>query len=556
MKAYKRLKDPIYGYICIPLDYIVNIVDTATFQRLRRIIQTSYAPLYSSAVHNRFVHSIGVFHLGSIVAERLVSELLQYENDLDKDELEHMKEIYILACLLHDVGHAPFSHTGEILYLDGDGENRYNKIHEELKAVVDADSFSTDIPKTASESAAPHEIMSAIVGIKSFSRYFVTAEDRELFARCITGYKYSQKSKLITVKNCFIELLNSKIIDVDRLDYLIRDAYITGFDTVNIDYNRLLNAVTIMGEEDNVKFAYYKDAVSVIENVVYAHDAEKKWIQNHPVVLYESYILQHVFRYLSQNLDTDKEKLFSYQSLTTDGHVLNKGVKVSLLCDDDVIYIMKNILPSEIGAEYFDRGARRHPLWKSEAEYEALFSGSIGGTNDSMGEFEQAMNATAAYLGKNSDTWNIDENSITKVKDDLDSLKNNTQLDSLTIETQRKDKERVLRLMTCLMNYATENKHEGDFVVLEASQFSSGFSKPDFSNMPIIFNTSEDDYVDCTFGSVAKPLKAEVPERKKFYYLFYRRKNVADAQIDKKLLCEYLAKEFATLQTHKRKRVR
>lgn len=554
MKSYKRLKDPIYGYISIPMDYIINIVDTANFQRLRRIIQTSYAPLYSSAVHNRFVHSIGVFHLGSIVANQLVAELIQYEDDLEKDELEHMKEIYLLACLLHDVGHAPFSHIGEVLYLDGDGDNRYIKIHEELKAVVSSDSFSSDIPKTASESAAPHEIMSVIVGIKSFPKYFEQAEDRELFARCITGYKYSQEGKLISVKNCFIELLNSKVIDVDRLDYLIRDAYITGFDTVNIDYNRLLKAVTIVDEENFVKFAYYKDAVSVIENVVYAHDAEKKWIQNHPVVLYESYILQHVFKYISSRLDTEDAKIFSYNSLTQDGHVLKEGVKVSLLCDDDIIYIMKNILPSEIGSEYFNRGARRHPLWKSEAEYEALFSGSIGGANDSMGQFEQAMNATAVYLSKNSDTWNIDENAILKVSADLEALKSNTQLDELTLDTQRKDKEKVLRLMKCLMEYATENEHEGDFVILEASQFSSGFSKPNFSNMPIIFNTSEDDYVECAFGSVAKPLKAEAPERKKFYYLFYRRKNEGDTQIDKKLLCEYLAKEFATLQTHKRKR--
>lgn len=48
----KKLKDPIYGYISMPVEYINKIVDTAPFQRLRRVIQTSYAPLYSSAVHN------------------------------------------------------------------------------------------------------------------------------------------------------------------------------------------------------------------------------------------------------------------------------------------------------------------------------------------------------------------------------------------------------------------------------------------------------------------------------------------------------------------------
>lgn len=75
MKDYKRIKDPIYGYIKIPVRYMTNIVDTAVFQRLRRIIQTSYSPLYSSAVHNRFVHSMGVFCLGELAAQQLMKEI-------------------------------------------------------------------------------------------------------------------------------------------------------------------------------------------------------------------------------------------------------------------------------------------------------------------------------------------------------------------------------------------------------------------------------------------------------------------------------------------------
>ena len=66
MEKYKRIKDPIYGYIQIPARYMTEIVDTANFQRLRRIIQTSYSPIYSSAVHNRFGHSIGVYYLDNM----------------------------------------------------------------------------------------------------------------------------------------------------------------------------------------------------------------------------------------------------------------------------------------------------------------------------------------------------------------------------------------------------------------------------------------------------------------------------------------------------------
>lgn len=128
MKKYKRLKDPIYGYIEIPMSHMSSIVDSAVFQRLRRIIQTSYSPLYSSAVHNRFVHSLGVYHLGKIAAETLCRELREYFTSITEETLKKIQNIFLLACLLHDVGHAPFSHTGENLYLDGEGESRYNRI--------------------------------------------------------------------------------------------------------------------------------------------------------------------------------------------------------------------------------------------------------------------------------------------------------------------------------------------------------------------------------------------------------------------------------------------
>lgn len=287
MKEYKRLKDPIYGYIQIPMNYMTGIVDSATFQRLRRIIQTSYSPLYSSAVHNRFVHSLGVYHLGAIAAQSLCGEIKLLKDNFAEygqrenfeSELEDLRQTFLLACLLHDVGHAPFSHTGENLYLEGAGNSDYSKLHKELVEAVGLDSFERDLPADSNK-AAPHEIMSAIVGINTFSEYISSPEERDFFARCITGYKYSEPTVEASLKNCFISLLNSKVIDVDKLDYLIRDAYITGFNTVSLDYIRLLQAITIQGDGIKWQIAYYKDAISVIENVVYAHDAERKWIQN------------------------------------------------------------------------------------------------------------------------------------------------------------------------------------------------------------------------------------------------------------------------------------
>lgn len=551
LKGNKRLKDPIYGYIQIPIDYMTGIVDTAVFQRLRRIIQTSYSPLYSSAVHNRFVHSLGVYHLGTIAAAVLCREVKNLL-EIDDNELKRLYEIFVLACLLHDVGHAPFSHTGEKLYLGEERESAYTQIHQMLSEEVATESFKRDIP-SGTANAAPHEIMSAIMGLKAFPTYISIPEDKEFFTRCITGYQYTATDKISCLKNCFISLLNSKVIDVDKLDYLIRDAYITGFNTVSLDYIRLLQAITVSETEKGYQIAYYKDAISVIENVVYAHDAERKWIQNHPVVLYECYILNHIFQHLNGKLNTDTDKLFSYESLTQEGHILKDDIKVSLLCDDDIVYIMKNVpsCETELSKEYFERNKRRHPIWKSEAEYEAFISRAMGGQNDSMKAFEQAMTATAFYLTKASDTWTINDETIAKLNTELETLEKDV-FDEDTKQVQKEDKQAALKLMKCLIRFANENGLLHDFVIIEASQFNSGFAKPDFSKTPLIFKSSDEEIVEADFATVAKPLQSNHVLRDKFYYLFYRRQE-GNEEINKAELCRCLAQEFSTLSTKRRK---
>lgn len=111
MLEYKRFKDPIYGYVPIPKGIVDSVVDTESFQRLRRIVQTSYAPLYASAHHNRFVHSIGVYHLGRLAAERLHAELSK-QAPRYAGILPNLSAIFTLACLLHDVGMLPIHIQG------------------------------------------------------------------------------------------------------------------------------------------------------------------------------------------------------------------------------------------------------------------------------------------------------------------------------------------------------------------------------------------------------------------------------------------------------------
>lgn len=535
MKEYKRLKDPIYGYVNIPIQYMTDIIDTSYFQRLRRIIQTSYSPLYSSAVHNRFVHSIGVFHLGEIASAQLVKEIKQ---KFSLKQPEKWERIFLLACLLHDVGHAPFSHTGEVFYLDK--ITGYDKLHETLQQYVADDEFSKDIPKKKSAAAAPHEIMSAIIGLKEFAGFFQYPYERSFFARCITGYEYQSAALEDNIKNCFISLLNSKIIDVDKLDYLIRDAYITGFDTVNIDYERLLTSLTVISINDSYELAYYKSAISVIENVIYAHDSERKWIQSHPIVLYESYLLQHIITYLCNQMEYNGSQLFSLESLGKSGQLFQNDIRIRLMCDDDIIYLMKNVYPNQMSEEYFERKLRRHPIWKSEAEYKAFFIGEFGGGRV-LTSFEDAMDATALYLTKSTDSWVIDEQLISKIKQEL-SLLDQLELDEATRKVQKKTKELILKVINCLKSYALQKKIECSFVLLKASQFNSGFGKPNFSQTNIVFSSADGDFpakVD-----IISSLEAKEREREKFYYLFYKRSEGNIVELDNLELCKRLMKEF------------
>lgn len=539
MKDYKRVKDPIYGYIKIPVKYMTNIVDTAVFQRLRRVIQTSYSPLYSSAVHNRFVHSMGVYYLGELTVDQLVKEVRKKINtSLD---LENIGELFKLACLLHDVGHAPFSHTGEGFYLGVDHD--YTQLHRKLIQTIGNENFSKDIPEDSSSAAAPHEIMSAIIGISEFEMFFDGVEQKEFFARCITGYKYSKGTVDSNIKNCFISMLNSKVIDVDKLDYLIRDAYITGFDTVNIDFERLLSSLTISKDCGKYKIAYYKNAISVIENVVYAHDAEKKWIQTHPVVLYEAYILQHIIGYLSEKIDDGDKKLCSLESLSKKGQYFKNSLFISLLCDDDIIYLMKNLFYSELCEEFFERRIRRHPVWKSEAEYKAFVLEMTSG-GSLLEKFENAMSVTAKYLIKSTDSWVIDKALIEKLEIEKETLKV-TDLEPETKKVQLENKEMILKVVHSLESYANEKGIECNFVILMVSQFNSGFGKPDFSETNIAFQTKEGEKV-AAVGKIVAGIEAKGRDRVNFFYLFYKRKDNINEDmddIDNQEICNRLFKD-------------
>lgn len=507
MKNEKVFKDPIYGYISIPSDIVSSIINTPFFQRLRNVRQTSYAPLYHTSVHNRFMHSIGVYFLATIAIRSIKNTFAQqYQQQFDEKTTKTLFDVFVKACLLHDIGHAPFSHTGEEFFL------RNPQLNTKLKDAVNSESFSSYVDMNK-KYAAPHEIVSVIVSLTEFSK-IIPDDKKEFFARCVLGYQYNNNSlsEEEKVLNCLISLLNSPVIDVDRLDYIIRDSLAAGYKSVQIDYERLLSNVLIEKFANKCEIVYHKSSLSIIENVIYAHDFEKKWVQNHPAILYELFVVQHAIRKIEKNT-----RLFDLPSLQKDPVTLQDGTCVSLLADEDILYLLKNKYSDDLTAEYFDRNLRRKPLWKSEAEYVALFNNAIA--DKVLDALESDFKALEEFLVESFDLPFLNESVINfcyQEKDKIDS----SDAKEADKNTRKESLSTILEWANTLKKLATENKMEFDFIIISANKFKSSFLRPDLENLLIRFYDNHNPY---KLNEVSSILKG-TPAREKFFYLYYRPK--------------------------------
>ena len=465
-----------------------QFIDSACFQRLRRIGQTSYTPLYPAALHNRFIHSIGVYHLGKIAFESLKKDVCKRYQDCKDLEWDYLEDVFETACLLHDVGHAPFSHSGEEYYLTNGKSD--DPLYELLKSTVSDESFTQDMEYYLenTKSAAPHEIMSVIVSIVSFKEYFKDSESKSLFARCITGYIHQKPNGFEEyLENILIKLLNSPIIDVDKLDYLIRDAYVTGYDNIHLDYTRLLNSIMMQKIGEEYELVFDKGALSVLENVIYAHDSEKKWIQSHPIILYEQFLIRYTIKHVNSCMrkdnQVDHENLICFDAITEKGKKF-QDTTISYLCDDDLIFLVKNVCPDKLTQEYFERNRWRRPLWKSKSEFRSIIN-TIG--LEAIDEINRYFKRIYNFLSE-KEIPVLDDTTIKEFEDMISNLK---EIDNPKLKTDKQKNleldAKTLKFMEFIREMLKCKNIPFDIVILKSNDFKSGFQKEELSNTKIYF---------------------------------------------------------------------
>lgn len=191
----KIINDPVHGFIKIPYEILYDVLEHRYFQRLRRISQTGLLSLvFPGATHTRFHHALGAMHLMFTALETLKLKGVKISDEEEKAAL--------LAILLHDVGHGPYSHALESLLME-------DWHHEKLSILL----------------------------MKKLNDEF--NGELDLALEMFQG-KYHRKF--------FNQLITSQL-DVDRLDYLKRDSFFTGVSEGSVNTQRIISMMNVKDDE-------------------------------------------------------------------------------------------------------------------------------------------------------------------------------------------------------------------------------------------------------------------------------------------------------------------
>ncbi|MEI8046010.1 MAG: HD domain-containing protein [Bacteroidota bacterium] len=245
----KIINDPLYGFITIADKLVFDVIEHPFFQRLRRIEQLGLASMvYPGALHTRFHHALGAMHLMGQAIETLRSKGFPVSHEEAQGA--------ILAILLHDIGHGPFSHALEHQIVHGIS-------HEEITLM--------------------------------FMKY-LNAEFGGKLDMAISIFENSYPRK-------FLHQLVSGQLDMDRLDYLMRDSFYTGVNEGVISTDRILKMLTVLDDELAVELK----GIYSIEKFIVARRLMYWQVYYHKTVLSVEYMLVSILNRARVLLAESKE---------------------------------------------------------------------------------------------------------------------------------------------------------------------------------------------------------------------------------------------------------
>ncbi len=244
-----EIRDPVHGSIPIN-DSEIEILEHPFFQRLRNIKQLGFSEyVFPGATHTRYLHSIGVMNVSTLVFNSLFK-------DQSSSEILRLKETLRLGCLLHDIGHAPLSHSTESVMPQVSAlklpkkfrvEKDRQASHEDytIKTITDS-SFTQSFKGVIAEFGVdPNSVAELVVGETKNPAYFT-----------VKGINYFP----------LLHQLVSSEMDCDRMDYLLRDSYFCGVSYGKFDLDWIIDNLKICVENSTAYLGISERAISTFDD--------------------------------------------------------------------------------------------------------------------------------------------------------------------------------------------------------------------------------------------------------------------------------------------------
>ncbi|MDX1900432.1 MAG: HD domain-containing protein [Gammaproteobacteria bacterium] len=260
---YHVMKDPVHGtmqFTDIEDRWIKPFIDSPAFQRLRHIKQLGMGDyIFPGAVHTRFNHCIGCCYVASQIAQKI---------GLAEEE----RQLVMIACLLHDMGHGPFSHAFEDLF------------HQRL---------------------IRHEDWTPYFLAEYRTDAFFQSYNQHNPRHHLTEDKFHEIESMImhrsTGKRVLADIVSSQL-DADRLDYLLRDSHFCGVAYGEFDFRWMLNSMKIIETPQGERLGLTHKGIGVVEHYLMARRLMVRNIYHHQKKLAFEYFLVQLLESLAKHL--------------------------------------------------------------------------------------------------------------------------------------------------------------------------------------------------------------------------------------------------------------